>query len=107
MRKLSDTRAAFGVFALLAALFWALRCRTFGPGDSGQHVLSALTWGVSRPPGYPLYTAVGWLWTRLPWAEPAAAVDGLSGIFAAGAAALFYLLLRRQGCGRPAALTGT
>lgn len=104
MKKLSDGRAAAVVFTALALIFWHFRCRTFGPGDSGQHVLAALTWSVSRPPGYPLYDLLGWLWTRLPWSEPAAAVDGLSGLCAAGAAALSFLVLRRQGCGRPAAL---
>lgn len=99
-----DAAWAAAVCAGLAALFWAGRSRSFGPGDSAQHVVAALTWGVAHPPGYPLQTALAHAWSLLPWAERAAAVNGLSGLFAAAAAAMLFLLLRRQGCGRPAAL---
>lgn len=101
-----DAKAAAGVFAALAALFWLGRSRSFGMGDSPQHVLSALLWAVPHPPGYPLQTALGWLWSRLPWRDPGAAVNGLSGIFSAAAAAALYLLLRRGGARKAAALTG-
>lgn len=102
-----DARAAALVFASLAALFWLGRSRSFGMGDSPQHVLSALLWAVPHPPGYPLQTALGWLWSRLPWADPGAAVNGLSGMFAAAAAAALFLLLRAGGVRRAAALTAT
>ncbi|MDP3542399.1 MAG: DUF2723 domain-containing protein [Elusimicrobiota bacterium] len=95
------------VFACLAALFWLGRSRSFGMGDSPQHVLSALLWAVPHPPGYPLQTALGWLWSRLPWSDPGAAVNGLSGIFAAAAASALFLLLRAGGVRRAAALTAT
>lgn len=85
----------------LFALYWFGRSRSFGAGDSAQHVLCAVTWGVPHPPGYPLQTALGWLWSRL-FADHGAAVNGLSGLFAAGAAAVLYLLLRRERV-RPAA----
>lgn len=99
-----DARLAGGVFASLAALFWLGRSRSFGMGDSPQHVLSALLWAVPHPPGYPLQTALGWLWSRLPWSDPGAAVNGLSGIFSAAAAAALFLLLRAGGVRRAAAL---
>ena len=101
-----DAKAAAGVFAALSALFWLGRSRSFGMGDSPQHVLSALLWAVPHPPGYPLQTALGWLWSRLPWSDPGAAVNGLSGVFSAAAAAALYLLLRRGGARKAAALTG-
>lgn len=100
-----DARLAALVFAVLAALFWLGRSRSFGMGDSPQHVLSALLWAVPHPPGYPLQTALGWLWSRLPWSDPGAAVNGLSGLFAAAAAAVLFLLLRAGGARRAAALT--
>ncbi|MDX6768216.1 MAG: DUF2723 domain-containing protein [Elusimicrobiota bacterium] len=99
-----DALLAGALFTGLAVLFWSGRSRSFGPGDSPQHAVAALTWGVPHPPGYPLQTAAAHAWSRLPWAEPVAAVNGLSGLFAAGAAAVFFLLLRLQGCGAPAAL---
>lgn len=91
----------------LAALFWVLRAPSFGPGDSPQHVLSALTLGVSRPPGYPLLNFLGWLVSRTPFGDPAAAVNGLSGLLHAGAAGFLALLLLRQGAGLPAALSAS
>ena len=102
--KRRDPLIAGALGLSLFALFWFGRSRSFGAGDTAQHVLAALTWGVPHPPGYPLQTALGWLWSRL-WSDPGAAVNGLSGLFAAAAAAVLYFLLRRNGCRRPAALT--
>jgi 4-amino-4-deoxy-L-arabinose transferase-like glycosyltransferase len=99
-----DAGIAAAVFAALTALFWLGRSRSFGMGDSPQHVLSALLWAVPHPPGYPLQTALGWLWSRLPWSDAGAAVNGLSGIFSAAAAAALFLLLRLGGVRRAAAL---
>ncbi len=101
-----DRLVAAGLGLGLAALYWTGRSRSFGPGDSAQHVVSALLWGVPQAPGYPLQVELGWLWSRLPWADPGAAVNGLSGLLHAAAAAVFYLLRRRQDCRRAAALTG-
>ncbi len=95
-----------GVFAGFSVLFWLGRSRSYGMGDSPQHVLSALLWAVPHPPGYPLQTALGWLWSRLPWSDPGAAVNGLSGIYSAAAAAALFALLRMSGARRAAALTG-
>lgn len=102
MRK--DGRVAAALFAALAVLYWLGRARSFGPGDSAQHVVAALTWGVPHPPGYPLQTALAHAWSLLPWANPSAAVNGLSGLFSAGAAAVLFLLLRLQGCRLAASL---
>ena len=44
--KNKDAGIAAVVFCVLAALYWRFHCPTFGPGDSPQHVLSALTWGT-------------------------------------------------------------
>lgn len=99
-----DRLIAGAVGLALFALFWFGRSRSFGAGDSAQHVLCAVTWGVPHPPGYPLQTALGWLWSRL-FFDHGAAVNGLSGLFAAAAAVVLFLLLRRSGCRRAAALT--
>jgi hypothetical protein len=82
------------VFAALSLLYAWFRCPSFGGADSPQHVLSAVTWGVSWPPGYPLYVMLGHLASRLPGA-PAANVSLLSGLLHALAASVFFLTLRR------------
>jgi hypothetical protein len=102
--KRRDPLIAGAVGLALFSIFWFGRSHSFGAGDSAQHVLCALTWGVPHPPGYPLQTALGWLWSRL-WSDPGAAVNGLSGLFAAAAGAVLFLLLRKNGCRRAAALT--
>lgn len=104
LRARPDSLAAAGVFLFLGLLYWNGRCRTFGAGDSPQHVISSLTFGVSRPPGYPLYNLLGFLFSKLPLGGPSAAVNGLSGILHAGAAAVFLLVLRRLGAGLAAGL---
>jgi hypothetical protein len=82
------------VFAALSLLYAWFRCPSFGGADSPQHVLSAVTWGVSWPPGYPLYVMLGHLASRLP-GSPAGNVSLLSGFLHALAAAVFFLTLRR------------
>ena len=98
-----DAAIAGALGLALSLLFWLGRSRSFGAGDSAQHVLCAVLWGIPHPPGYPLQTALGWLWSR-PWSDRGAAVNGLSGLLHAAAAATLFFLLRRGGCRRPAAL---
>lgn len=95
------------LFAALAAAYWCGRSLSFGDGDSPQHVLSALTWGVSRARGQPLYTALAHAFALLPLGPAAGRVNGLSGLLHAATAALFYRLLRREGRGERAALAAT
>lgn len=102
-----DRKTALSVFAGLTLVYWLGRAELFGPGDSAQHVTSALTWGVSKAPGYPLYTALAHLFSWIAPGARAAAVNGFSGVLHAYAAALFYLLMRRQGAGMPGALAAT
>ncbi|MDD5630168.1 MAG: DUF2723 domain-containing protein, partial [Elusimicrobia bacterium] len=105
--RIGDGALASGVFLGLAAVYWTCRSLTFGPGDSPQHVLSALTWGVPSSPGYPLYTMLAHFFSRLPLGPASGAVNGFSGLLHALAAAVFFLLLRRWGCGAAAALAAT
>lgn len=104
--KRRDASIAAVVFVGFCVMFWRGRSSSYGAGDSPEHLLSALLWGVPHPPGYPLLTGLGWLWSRLPWSDPGAAVNGLSGIFAAASAAAMFALLRRNEARREAALIG-
>lgn len=101
-----DRRVAAVLGAFLFILFWLGRSRSYGPGDSAQHVMCGLLWGVPHPPGYPLQTALAWAWSRLGWVDAGAAINGLSGLFAAASAAALFLLLRRRGCRLSAASSG-
>ncbi|OGR95679.1 MAG: hypothetical protein A2V88_09430 [Elusimicrobia bacterium RBG_16_66_12] len=101
-----DRRVTAVLGTFLFILFWLGRSRSYGPGDSAQHVMCGLLWGVPHPPGYPLQTALAWTWSRLGWADAGAAINGLSGLFAAASAAVLFLLLRRRGCRLSAAFSG-
>ena len=61
---------AAGAVSLLAFLLYI---RTLAPGlsfiDSGELGTVAATLGVAHPTGYPLFTLLGWLFTRLPLAS--------------------------------------
>ena len=66
------------------------------PADAGEFQLAAALAGVAHPPGYPLYTLVGYVWTHLvstlvPNSTPAYALNLMSCGLAAGA----LLLLAR------------
>lgn len=64
-------------------------------GDSGDMVTASVIGGVPHPPGYPLYTALGWILTRLPFSTPAFAVGLLSSVPHALAVFLVYLTTYR------------
>ena len=84
--------AFFGLYllTLCRAVFWY---------DSAEYVTAAVTLGIPHPPGYPLYTTVGHVFTWLP-IEPAVALNAMSSTFAAVAVALTYLVCRRLGMDR-------
>lgn len=64
-------------------------------GDSGDLVTAAYELGVPHPPGYPLYTFLSWLATRLPLFTPAWRVGLMSSLPHAATVALVFWLTRR------------
>lgn len=67
------------------------------PADAGEFQLVAATAGVAHPPGYPLYSMLGWLATRLPWGGgPAWRVNLLSAVIGAGTVGLVFDAGRRM-----------
>jgi len=99
-----------GISALLAAGALALYVRTLAPslllGDGAEFQTLAATLGMAHPTGYPIYLLLGKLFTWLPIGTTAYRVNLLSACAAALALALLYLLGRRLGCRRSAALVG-
>jgi hypothetical protein len=71
----------------LGAAALALYGRTLAPGlqpaDAGEFQIVAATLGIAHPPGYPLYSMVGWLFTRLPLADPALRLNLFAAVCAA------------------------
>lgn len=99
---------------LTTGLVLTIYLRTMAPtitfrhngADSGDLVTAAINLGVPHPTGYPLYTLLAHLFTRLP-GEPARNVNllsALSGALAAGVVfwAAYRLIATREGDGIPA-----
>jgi len=84
------------VFLVAFALYTATLLPDVLPADGGEFQLVAATAGVAHPPGYPLYTMLGWLAAHLPLGPgPAWRVNLLSAAVAAAAVALVFRAGRR------------
>lgn len=81
----------------LAAL--TVYLRTMAPslieGDPVEFAIVSYVLGISHPTGYPLFTLLGHLFTKLPWGDVAWRLNFMSALLAAGAAMGAYLLLRQ------------
>jgi 4-amino-4-deoxy-L-arabinose transferase-like glycosyltransferase len=64
------------------ALYFATLVRSVLPADTGEFQLVAWKLGIAHPPGYALYTMIGWLFSRF-FASPAFALNLLSALLAA------------------------
>lgn len=62
------------------------------PGDSGEFITAAYVLGVPHPPGYPLFTMLGHLFTKLPWGTIAWRVNLMSAIFHSLTVVLVYFI---------------
>ncbi|HEY3342663.1 MAG TPA: DUF2723 domain-containing protein, partial [Anaerolineae bacterium] len=65
------------------------------PADSGEFQIAAIKLGIPHPPGYPLYTMLGWLFAQAPVGSPFARVSFLSVIASALTLVLVSLTTQR------------
>ena len=91
----------FGLIVLVIPLIVYIYtlCPTLSVGDDGDFITAAFTLGVPHPPGYPLYTLLGWLFINLPIpggiSAPAFRMNFMSAMAAWGACIFMFLFLRR------------
>lgn len=65
--------------------------------DSGELIVSALAPDVAHPPGYPLYTLVGKLFSVIvPFGNPAWRINIMSAAFGAATAHLLYVIIKKR-----------
>jgi hypothetical protein len=78
-------RVAFYVLLFVAglALYTVTLHGDVQPADSGEFQLVALKLGVAHPPGYPLFSLLGWLFGQMPIGSPYARVSFLSAVVSA------------------------
>ncbi|HSU64612.1 MAG TPA: DUF2723 domain-containing protein [Burkholderiales bacterium] len=81
--KRADWLQAAVVAAALFALYAATAPRTVALEDDGLFILSSYFLGIEHPPGYPLFTLIGHLFTYLPFGSVAYRVHLASALFGA------------------------
>ena len=104
-------RLAAGVCAGSALAVLLVYLRTLAPsvptGDSGEFIVVSRLFGVAHPPGYPLFTLIGHLFTLLPFGSVAYRVNLLSALFGAASVGvtslLTYQLMSQRDCRLPLA----
>jgi len=83
------------VFALSLGLYVRTLAPTVLPSNSGEFQFVADILGIAHPPGYPLYTMLGKLFTLIPLGDVAYRVNLMSAFFAALTLALVSCTVRR------------
>src|SRR2546425_1459875 len=81
--KRADWLQAAAVALALFALYAATAPRTVALEDDGLFILSSYFLGIEHPPGYPLFTWIGHLFTYLPFGSVAYRVHLASALFGA------------------------
>ncbi len=74
--------------------------------DGGDLITAAMTLGVPHPSGYPTYTLLGWLFSRLPLGAPAWRFNLLSALATAGATFWVYRIITDRTGNRWAGVIG-
>jgi hypothetical protein len=83
------------VFVLGLGLYVHTLAPTVLPSNSGEFQFVADVLGIAHPPGYPLYTMLGKLFTLIPLGDVAYRVNLMSAFFAASTLALVSRTVRR------------
>lgn len=71
---------AFLISIFFLLFFFFFQSASIYGGDAGDLVTAAFTLGVPHPPGFPLYTFLGWLLSRIPYSTYAWRISLLSSI---------------------------
>src|SRR3989338_3403492 len=80
---------------VFAIYFPGISASVYG-GDSGDIILAAYFSGVAHPPGYPLNSIFGYLFTHLPYSASIAYKAGVMMVlFSAGTVVFLFLILEK------------
>lgn len=81
------------IFFFTFALYVHNASHSIYAGDAGDLVTAAFLGGVAHAPGYPFYTLLGFLLTRLPVSFSPAFMVGLISVFSGAFGAMFFYVL--------------
>ncbi|RKX19380.1 MAG: hypothetical protein DRP26_03530 [Candidatus Zixiibacteriota bacterium] len=93
IKRIEPLALVVSIFCL--ALYVKTLCPTVYVGDSGEFNTVAYTLGIAHPPGYPLYTLIGWLVCQVPLSTIAIRMNFASALFASVSVYIIYLLIKR------------
>ena len=79
-------------FLVALCTYWCTANPNIGLGDEGEMATAALHFGVMHPSGYPLWTILAGLFSRLPIGNGSWEINLFSGLSAATGVAIFSLL---------------
>jgi len=96
----SDRLHAVLVACALFALYALTASHSVGLEDDGLFILASYFLGVAHPPGYPLFTLIGHLFSQLPVGSVAYRVHLASALFGALSGAAVWLCARQLGLAR-------
>ena len=96
----SDWLQAGAVAAALFLLYALTAPRTVALEDDGLFILSSYFLGIEHPPGYPLFTLIGHLFSQLPFGSVAYRVHLVSAVFGGLACGVLWLCARALVRGR-------
>lgn len=104
--SLPSRLGAAGAFLIPFIIYVHYLCPTIAAGDSGEFITASKILGVPHPPGYPLYTLIGHVFTYLPFESVAWRINLTSALFCALTCLPVYLALMRVTGQLVAALAG-
>ncbi|MEO0335910.1 MAG: DUF2723 domain-containing protein, partial [Pseudomonadota bacterium] len=80
---------------LTLVIYFLTLCPTVPGGDSGELITVSTRLGLAHPPGYPLYTLMGYVFSNLPFLNEAQGVNFMSGVFQTLAGFFLFATFRR------------
>ncbi|MCD6595868.1 DUF2723 domain-containing protein [bacterium] len=92
--KISDSFSAIIVFSITLGLYILTLSPNVALSDSGELATVCNTLGIAHPTGYPLYTLLGYIFTKF-INPPVIATNFMSAFFGAIATVFIFLILRR------------
>ncbi len=82
-----------GLFLVVLIIYLIFLCPSIHPRDNPDIVTAAATLGIPHSPGYPLFTVLGHLFTKIPISTIPWRVNLMSAIFSAASVFVIYLII--------------
>lgn len=94
--RLSTTQIFLGGIVLVCLIaFGMTMARYVMNTDNGELLIVSITWGTAHPTGYPLFTFLGFLFSKIPTGiRPLLQLNFLSVIYCASAIGVFFLSIQ-------------